>query len=357
MAIILDKAGGLYRPFSFDNEKQFEAKVVELADRIFGPSSIYVDVKKRIKGSDIVSIPDGYVIDMAQPAAPRLFVVENEIGTHDAFKHVGIQMLKFVVSFQEAQLAIRQFLMNEISSQTTHLARLEDGSRNSGSRNIDAYLDRAVYSNFRGVVVVDERTPELTRVLETINANISVIELRTYRSENGDLIYEFDTLYDEDEEEIRVEHDFAGPFSKFKTESRKDKLARRAASDTIIVPARKGGFDRVFLGQNQWYAIRIGAAMKDRLKYIAAYQVAPVSAVTHIAEIEEIRPYQDSGKYIVKFKGPAKSIGPIGPGNLNYTFQAPTYVQRERLMSAKTLEDVLTLWRKNPKAGLKEIRN
>src|SRR5438309_1394725 len=101
MAIILDKAGCLFRPFTFDNEKQFEAKVGELADRIFGPSSIYIDVKRRIKGSEIVSIPDGYVIDMAQASAPLLFVLENEISSHDAFKHVGIQMLKFVVGFQE----------------------------------------------------------------------------------------------------------------------------------------------------------------------------------------------------------------------------------------------------------------
>jgi hypothetical protein len=344
MAIILDKSGAIYRPFTFDSEKQFEAKVIELADRIFGPASIYIDVKRRIKGGDIVSIPDGYVIDMAQSSSPRLFVVENEIGTHDAFKHVGIQMLKFVVGFQEAQLSIRQFLMGEIGSNPSHLARLEDGSRNSSSRNIDAYLDRAVYSDFRGVVIVDERSPELTRVIETINANISVIELKTYRSENGDLIHEFDTLYDEEEDELKIDQDSGTPA--FRAESRKDKLARRAASDTVIVPARKGGFERVFLGQNQWWAIRIGAAMKDRLKYIAAYQVAPVSAVTHIAEIANIRPYKDSGKYIVNFKGPAKPIGPIGPGKLKYTFQGPTYVQREKLIKAKTLEDVLTIWRK-----------
>ncbi len=344
MAMILDKSGVLYRPFRFASERQFETKVVELADRIFGPSSIYVDVKRRIRGGDIVSIPDGYVIDMAQLSLPRLFVVENEIATHDAFKHVGIQMMKFVVGFQDAQLAIRQFLMTEIAARADHLARLEEGSRNSGSRNIDAYLDRAVFSDFRGVVIVDEVSPELTKVLQTINANISVIELKTYAAEGGDFIHEFDTIYDEDEDELRVKEDSASPT--FRAESRKDKLARRAASDTVIVPARKSGFDRVFLGQNQWYAIRIGAAMKDRLKYIAAYQVAPVSAVTHIAEIEEIRPYQNTGKYLVKFRGPAKPIGPIGPGKLEYTFQGPTYVQREKLLKAKTLEDVLTIWRK-----------
>jgi hypothetical protein len=78
-------------------------------------------------------------------------------------------------------------------------------------------------------------------------------------------------------------------------------LARRAVSDTVVVPARKEGFEREFLGNHQWYAIRISPAMKDRLQYIAAYQVAPVSAVTHIAEIERIEPYQDTGKFKVIF--------------------------------------------------------
>jgi hypothetical protein len=63
-------------------------------------------------------------------------------------------------------------------------------------------------------------------------------------------------------------------------DDRLKRRARRAESDTIIVPAREDGFKEVFIGLNQWYAIRIGAAMKDRIKYIAAYQVAPVSAIT-----------------------------------------------------------------------------
>jgi hypothetical protein len=44
MAIILDRRGALYRPFNFQNEAQLNTKVIELADQIFGPSSIYVNV-------------------------------------------------------------------------------------------------------------------------------------------------------------------------------------------------------------------------------------------------------------------------------------------------------------------------
>jgi len=346
MPLISDKSGNLYRLHSFETEAEFERQVITLADQIFGPSTIYVDVKKRLKNGDIVSIPDGYVIDMAEPESPRLFVVENELVSHDPFQHIGIQMMKFVVGFEAAQMNIKRFLMAEIMKIPAHLQRLEEGCRASGVRNVDAYLERAVYGKFHGLVVIDEALPELHHVIKKINAEISVLEMRAYRNPSGEFLYEFDTLYDEEEEPVEK----TGNGSKAPPASvpgyRAAMLARRAVSDTVIVPARKEGFEREFLGNHQWYAIRISPAMKDRLKYIAAYQVSPVSAVTHIAEIAKIEPYQDTGKYKVIFKGPPETIGPVKSGAANYSLQGPTYVQREKLLGAKTLEEVLTLWRK-----------
>ena len=72
-------------------------------------------------------------------------------------------------------------------------------------------------------------------------------------------------------------------------EERAGRRARRAKCDTIIVPAHEEGFNEVFLGEDQWYAIRISAAMKDKIKFIAAYQVAPISAITHVAEVKEFQ--------------------------------------------------------------------
>jgi len=81
--------------------------------------------------------------------------------------------------------------------------------------------------------------------------------------------------------------------------------------DTVIVPARKDGFERVFLGMNQWYQIRLREESIPKLKWIAAYQTAPVSAITHLAKIKEIKPYKNSGKFIVYFEGQAKKIRKI----------------------------------------------
>jgi hypothetical protein len=334
--MIIGSNGQPARRVPYELEEAFEEDVVLLADHIFGPS-LYIDIKRRV-GNDIVTIPDGYVVDLADPVSPKLFVVENEIVNHDPFKHIGIQMLKFVTSFEDSQRAIRRFLMDNIRRVPQHLRRLEAACKKSSSPNIDHYLDLAVYGEFRGIVVIDEARPELHRVLSKINANMSVLELKAFQTDAGDRYFVIDTLYDDEDADAAV---LPSTRPGNQVQDRTARRLRRAQSDTIVVPAREEGFQQVFIGENQWYAIRIGAAMKDRIKYIAAYRVAPVSAVTHIAEIAEIKPYKETGKYAVLFKGPATEIRavPIQAGQNGP--QGPVYVQRERLLSGATLNDVL----------------
>ena len=81
--------------------------------------------------------------------------------------------------------------------------------------------------------------------------------------------------------------------------------------DTIVVPVREGGFQKRFTGDNCWYPIRISKKMIPKIKYIVAYQVAPVSAITYIAPVKSIKQWQDSNRYIVHFAEPAREIGPI----------------------------------------------
>lgn len=81
--------------------------------------------------------------------------------------------------------------------------------------------------------------------------------------------------------------------------------------ETIVVPAREEGFKQRFLNEHCWFAVRINARHISKLKFIAAYQVAAVAAITHIAEIDAIVPDNDTGKYLIKFKGAATAIVPI----------------------------------------------
>jgi hypothetical protein len=111
--------------------------------------------------------------------------------------------------------------------------------------------------------------------------------------------------------------------------------------DTIVVPAQKDGFARVFIGENAWWAIRISGGMIPKIKYIAAYQSQPVSAITHVAPVSRIEPYGDSGKYKLIFSEPAKPIGPIPFADAPSGFmQGSRYTTYAKLQRAKKVTDL-----------------
>lgn len=115
-----------------------------------------------------------------------------------------------------------------------------------------------------------------------------------------------------------------------------------AEIDTVVVPAREDGFKEVFLGENRWYEIRVHHSIIPRIKYIAAYQVAPVSAITYWAPVKNIEPWQNTGKFVVNFAEPAKEISPIPlvPRSRVKALQNIRYTSFEKLRRAKTLDEV-----------------
>lgn len=113
-------------------------------------------------------------------------------------------------------------------------------------------------------------------------------------------------------------------------------------TDLIIVPAKQEGFERVFLGENSRYAIRISGGMLSKVKYIAAYRSQPISAITHYAPVDHIESYGEGGKYKVVFSEPAKEIGPIPYGEApSGAMQGPRYGSFDRLKAAKQLTDLI----------------
>ncbi|MFN5539754.1 MAG: GIY-YIG nuclease family protein [Candidatus Melainabacteria bacterium] len=106
--------------------------------------------------------------------------------------------------------------------------------------------------------------------------------------------------------------------------------------DTVVVPAQKEGFEREFLGKSNWYAIRIAGGRLQQLKYIAAYQTQPISAITHYAPIESIEPYGEDGKYRVIFSNKAININPICfEDAISGSMQGSRYTSINRLLKAK----------------------
>ncbi len=126
--------------------------------------------------------------------------------------------------------------------------------------------------------------------------------------------------------------------------NRESRAGEPEAKDTIVVPAKEDGFKDVFLGEDSWYAIRIGGGMLTKIRYIAAYQSSPGSAVTHYAPVKRIEPYGDQGKFRLVFAEPAKAIPTPIPfaDALPGSMQGPRYTNLKKLLSAKRVADLFT---------------
>lgn len=322
----LSYKGKIFTLCEYSKESDFELDIIKHAKEIFGPKSLYIDIKRRIKKDSIITIPDGYLLDFSFETDPRLYIIENELVTHDPYKHIGEQLLKFAISYKASGLRIKKFLVNKICDDSKMKKEVESGFSKAGYGNIDAFLEDLIFEKeVSAIIIIDEITPDLENVVNQLAMKIDLLEFQTFISSD---------------ERIRK-------FTPFQEEIRditegKDKETKVQELDTIVVPANEEGFNEVFLGKNQWYAIRVSSSMIDRIKYIAGYQTTPISAITHYAEVSKIVKYKDTGKYIVYFKDPAKDIGPIKltTGKKGKVPQGPRYTTYEKLTKAKKLEDV-----------------
>lgn len=115
----------------FETESQLESAIAEVSATLFGPNRIYLDVKKLIGArGKTKNIPDGYLIDLASKKDPRLFVVENELASHDPINHVAVQILEFSLSFETSPFKLKAN-PNEPAS-AKRLMASESASRSAG---------------------------------------------------------------------------------------------------------------------------------------------------------------------------------------------------------------------------------
>lgn len=321
---IIDEAGTIYTQHTYTKESDFEKMIVSHADAIFGSEGIYFDIKKLIgtpkKGA---TIPDGYFLDLTFHNDPRLYLVEVELNSHDVYSHIGEQILRFGISTETDKYKLKNNLLSAASGDPAKKKKLSSFFTKSKYDNINELLDKVIFENKpAAIIVIDEATDELYNVMAQLTMTTEVIEAQTYVCGDKKL----------------------HRFTPFKDEVLTDLPANSDADelDTIIVPAREDGFNEEFLKNDRWYAIRISGAMIDKIKYIAAYQVAPISGITYAAEVDRIEKYKDTNKYIVLFKsGSVRKINKVVLGQKKgLAPQAPRYSSYKMIVSAKSLDDL-----------------
>lgn len=334
MSMIWTK-GGLYQRVDFEKESDMENAILQVQTSLFGRGRVYLDVKKKIgsKGST-QNIPDGYLLDLSTET-PRLFVVENELASHDPLRHIAVQILQFSISFEEDPHKVKSILVEALNAKPEARKQCEAYAKESNFRNLDHLLEHLAHEvPFAALVIIDEASDDLENVLaKKFNFPVEVLEVAEFRNQAGDRHFYFEPFLEGvSEEEDEAERPTAPP-----------RLKRDISQlDTVVVPAREEGFKQVFLGEDCWRAVRIHTLMRPQIKYIAGYQVAPISAITHIAPVRSIDPWKETGKYVVNFSEKAKEISPIRfvKGGRVRPLQNLRYTTKAIIDSAKTLEDI-----------------
>ncbi len=320
----------------FEKEADLESAIREVSPVLFGPDRIYLEVKKLIgiKGKT-QNIPDAYLIDLSSPKQPLLWVVENELASHDPLRHIAVQILQMSLSFQATPQKVKAVVKGTLEKDADGWKRCEYYAKANGFQNIDYLLEEMIYrGEFGALVIIDELHDELeTLLVSRFKFGVEVLTLKRFRSEAGVRLYDFEPFLS----------DVASGSAPVGTGTAPGKTVDTSDIDTIVVPAREEGFESPFMEEDRWYAVRLHSSMIPKIKHIAVYRVAPISAITHVAPVESVDPWQNTGKYTIKCaEHPTELPQPIKlvPKGKVKAPQSLRYTSYERLMNAKTLEEV-----------------
>ncbi len=333
MAVIWTE-NGVYTSTGYQSEADLENAILRVQTALFGGNRVYLDVKKKIgtKGG-LRNIPDGYLIDL-NGLKPRLYVVENELASHDPLRHVAVQLLEFSLSFSAERRTIKTIIFNALQTNEAAKTLCEQYARTRNYRNLDHMLEEMVFdAPFAALVIIDEMSDELQTVLaEKFRFGVEVLQVSRYKNGAGEDLYHFEPFLAGITDDLAASGEATGAGHALDV----------SEVDTIVVPAQAEGFRETFLGENRWHQIRIHGTMRPQIKYIAVYQVRPVSAITHVAPVSSIEPWGDSGKFVVNFAEPAKEINHIRlvPNGKVKALQNIRYTTLERLEAATTLDEV-----------------
>lgn len=313
-----------YSLYDFDNEAEFEKAVVENQKYLFGKDSVYVDVKRRIGRDNHRGIPDAFLIDFYDSKKPQLYIVENEVASHDVYAHISEQIVRFGTSTVTSANQIRDLLIKAIKNDLETKKEIEKYLPQTVFKTITELMLFLTENDIKIVVAINDITADLNLAFKIFKNPPDVVLLQRYLCGNETLYY-----YEPMREEIED------------IESVKTKTGEAVDFDTVVCAAFEDGFKRAYIENNAWWAIRLSQEAREKLKYLAIYEKSPVAHISHYAEIERIEPYKDTGKYILYLKN-KKTLRPVklGTGKKGEAPQAPRYTSLEKLLNAKFIAEL-----------------
>lgn len=313
-----------YSLYDFDNEAEFEKAVIENHKYLFGKDAVYIDIKRKIGRDNHRGIPDAFLIDFYDTNKPQLYIIENEIASHDVYAHISEQIARFATSTVSSANQIRNLLVKAIENEPETKKMIEKYLPQTVFKTVTELMLFLTESNIKIVIAINEVTSDLNIVLKVFKDSPDVVLLQRYLC-GDDISYYYEPM-NEEVEDIEIE---------------KTKKDRAVDFDTVVCAAFEDGFKHAYVENNAWWEIRLSQKAREHLKYLAIYEKSPIAHVSHYAEIDRIEPYKDTGKYILYLKN-KKTVKPIKLGKVKKgeAPQAPRYTTLKKLLKAKSVSEL-----------------
>ena len=150
-----------YSLYDFDNEPDFEKAVIENQKYLFGKDSVYVNVKKRIGRDKHQGIPDAFLIDFYDAKKPQLYILENEVASHNVYSHISEQIVRFGTSIVTSANQIRNMLIKAIENEPDTKNEIEKYLPQTVFKTVTELMLFLTENDIKIVVVINEVTADL----------------------------------------------------------------------------------------------------------------------------------------------------------------------------------------------------
>jgi len=199
-----------YSLWTHKAEEELEQSIRYHSKEIFGPDSIYFDIKTKIKTSvGLSTVPDAYLINFVKKA---FYIIEVELSTHPEYDHINRQIGRFIgaLTNYKARQKIASILKEYIDQDITLKKFVDDklGTRELYQFFLEDILEEVKGQNYHTVVVIDKITDAIVEACNILSPRPRLVELKTFiRANVGDLrvhCHLFEPLFQKRKEEEKT---------------------------------------------------------------------------------------------------------------------------------------------------------
>jgi len=191
MATVIFHNNNKFHEYAYTQEKDFEDVVRKNTKLIFGSSTIYIDLKTRIKTISLGgSVPDGLLFDLKNIDSPEFYLVEIELAKHDFYRHIFPQVTKFFAFYRNSKA--QNELIEKVFSFTQLNKALEDEFKKFlKGKEIFKFIKDTIENSQNILIVIDEMKPELPEMTDTYrewSKMVRIVVLKEYRYDSGRIL-------------------------------------------------------------------------------------------------------------------------------------------------------------------------